>query len=200
MTSDCMDDRTDSVSGRSGALGAESMEKDKAVGADKSDRVGPLREGDIYFWRWSDAQLENRLKYNNGSYSLVYWCKSQIAIVRDGLLIDTYWSDRSSERAIDPNHVVLTYQGNESELKKIPDYEIPYYEPTDVVDMRHSNGSREPVYVKPNAQRSKDRILEHLGALRNETESEISYRIRKLERLAVAIERVSKGDVDGYFP
>jgi len=43
MTSDCMDDRPDSVSGRSGALGAESMEKDKAVGVDKSDRVGPVK-------------------------------------------------------------------------------------------------------------------------------------------------------------
>lgn len=41
MTSDCMDDRTDSVSGRSGALGAESMEKDKGAGADNGAGVDP---------------------------------------------------------------------------------------------------------------------------------------------------------------
>jgi len=155
----------------------------------------PLKEGDIYFWRWREG-AEPRL---HGSSQYSYWCKSCKAIVRKGLLLDTYWTDMSSDRAIDPARVVLEYKGNEATLRKIPEWDIPYYEPDDVVDMRHANDARGPVYVKPEAKRSAARILEHLRYVRERNESKISWAQSSIQRIDEEIARVEGGDTDGYF-
>ena len=135
-----------------------------------------------------------------GSSDYCYHCRSQKAVVVNGRLLDTFWGDNSSDRAIDPARLDLRYMGNANELRKINEHEIPYYEEEDIVDMRHSNSSRETVYAQPTAKRSKRRILEHLKYKRERAESEIRWAANTIERLDQAIDRVNGGDVEGYFP
>lgn len=162
----------------------------------RSCRPESLREGDIYFWRWKDGQSPKLL----GSSDYAYWCKSQKAIVRKGLLIDTYWTDMSSDRAIDPERVELEYKGNESELRRISEEEISYHLWEDVVDMRHANDSRAGIFVKPGAVRSAARIMEFLRYRRERREADIRYANNDIERIDKALARVQAGDVGGYFP
>ncbi len=183
------------------AVGAEDVSKSGDVVGSVRDERGAveLREGDIYFWHWSDAEREKRLKYNNGSYQLTYWCMSQKAIVRNGRLIDTYWSDMSSERAVDPQRVVLDYKGNEATLKKISPWEADYYEPEDVVDMRHANSSRDVVYVKPSAERSKDRMIELLKYQRERCESAIRSANWNIEKIDEALAQAQRGELENLY-
>lgn len=148
-----------------------------------------FRDGDIFFWQ-----------YKNPPKEYAYWCKSQKAIVRNGLLIDTYWSDNSSERAIDPDRCILEYKGNETELVKIQHHDVWCYEPEDIIDMRHANSPRDFVYVKPTAKRSVKRMIEQLVYERERAECDIRMSQHKIERINAALERVTSGDTAGYFP
>lgn len=148
-----------------------------------------LTEGDIYFWRWKTPREH-----------MPYHCYSQKAIVRKGRLLDTFWYDMTSDRAINPAHLDLVYQGNENELRKINEWEIDYYEHEQVVDMRHSNSSGAPVYVQANAVRSQSRMLEYLKYKREREESKIRMAQHTIERIDEAIAKVSEGQLDGYLP
>lgn len=156
-----------------------------------------MQNGDVYFWRWNDAELEKRLKHNSGSYSLTYWCRSQKAIVRNGFLIDTYWHDLSADKALNPELLTLEYKGNESTLRPINHWEEKYYEPDDVVDMRHPNDTTSgKVYVKPDAKRSQARILEHLNYVREKELAAIKCANWSIESIDKQIAEVNAGILD----
>lgn len=141
-----------------------------------------LVNGQIYRWRWRDKARDA----DNAPYRS-YHCKSQIAIVRGGLLLDTYWSDlTSSDRTVlDPQQVELTFYADES-WPTISRWQIPYYNPADVASMAHANNSRALIYLRPGAQRSKEAILEEIRSREKVAASEIRSAQWSLERLAEA--------------
>lgn len=146
-----------------------------------------MNDGDIYFWRYrDDVKLSSE----------PYHCKSRKAIVIDGRLIDTFWSNSSYGTVLDPDHVILDFKGNKNDLRQIREWEAKYYDQDDVVDMRHSNSMRAEIYVKKGAIRSRDALLEQIAEMRRAAESDIRYAQYRLERLAKAEADVMAGRLD----
>lgn len=107
-----------------------------------------LREGNIYHWRWADPAKDS----DCGPYRS-YHCYSQMAVVTNGQLVDTYWHCSGGDSVLDPEAVTLTLLGNVNELVEIQRHDLPYYRHEDIVDMRHSNNLRGPIYRRREAKR-----------------------------------------------
>jgi hypothetical protein len=149
----------------------------------------PLRDGDIYLWRWADPARDNAGMWGD------YHCYSRIALVRNGQLFDTYWS--SDQKKLDPNQVVLTYLGNPTtDLNVIPHYQAVYYRPEDVVDTRHSNNSSAPVYIRAGAVR--DATTMHLEVVRRIEDEKSTIRCAQaaLTRLEADLELILSGKLE----
>jgi len=147
-----------------------------------------LTEGDVFFWSWRDLERSHH-------------CYSRIAIVKDGRLIDTYWGDMSSDRAIDPEKADLEFKGNLATLEEINPWRARYYRREDVVDMRHANSDRAPVYVKPGAQRDPE-VMRELGRYMIErAESEINMARYRIESIEKSLRCIDAGDLQSVeFP
>jgi hypothetical protein len=111
-----------------------------------------IKDGDVFHWSYLR-------EVKHGDYS--YWCKSQIAIAKDGLLVDTYcdssahWSYEDAPKKLD-----LTFLGNLADLVNVPEYNREYYADSDIVNLNHANSSRGNFYIRRGAQRSKEKMLE----------------------------------------
>lgn len=141
-----------------------------------------LNEGDVFFWSWKDLERS-------------YHCYSRRAIVKDGRLIDTYWGDMTSDRAINSESVVLEFEGNLATLERINHWEARYYRREDVVDMRHPNATRAEVYVKPGAKRD-GAIMRELGLyLIERAEGDIRMASHRIEMLKESLKRIDEGDL-----
>lgn len=144
--------------------------------------MAELIDGQIYRWRWADTYRS-------------YHCKSQIAVVKNGLLIDTYWFGATSDNAIDPSEVELTFYAEESWPTISPD-SARYYDPEDVRSMAHPNNSRATVYLRPGATKSLDAIYREITRQVEEAQGEIRGATWKLERMAIARQRAIDGELD----
>lgn len=147
-----------------------------------------MRDGDIYFWKYADDV--------GRGYSDLYHCKSRKAVVINGRLVDTFWSDSNDGARLDPDSIVLEFKGNKADLRTIREWEVKYYDEQDVVDMRHSNSSRAEIYVKASALRSRDAMLEHIANMKREQESVINSATYKLELLDKSEADVKAGRLD----
>lgn len=150
-----------------------------------------LVEGQIYRWQWSDDARHKDGLRDWGTYH----CKSRIAVVRSGRLIDTYWYGFSSEHAIRPEAVELTLYGDESWPKIYPGQER-YYDRADICDMRHANYSSAPIYLRPGAQRKDAAVLQVIEDLEAEAERLTRDAAWKLKRAAEARDLVAQGKLD----
>lgn len=153
-----------------------------------------MKNGDIYFWRWKEPRE-----------TMPYHCCACKAEFANGLLMDTFWYPGSdsqyrwtAEEA--EERLFLEYRGNENEMRPITEQEIDYYNSCDVVDMRHSNNSRAPIYVHKDAKRNQGRMLDYLEGKREREESKIRISQSTLERIAEAEKNVLAGDLDSYLP
>lgn len=144
-----------------------------------------MRDGDIYFWSWKDASER----------FMPYHCCARIAVVKNGILRDTYLTGTSDNRIITADVADLTYKGNIEDMRSIHWGEVDFYRSEDVVDMRHPNDSRAPIYVKKDATRDAAGMIE---ALRYQIERELSkirsseHRITELEG---ALAKVAAGQL-----
>lgn len=155
-----------------------------------------LREGDIFRWRWTPEKEAAILKFHFSSY----WCRSQIATVRGGVLYDTFWSTQTSDYALRPEDVILDFQGNPADMVKISEHERTLYRPEDIVDMRHPNNSGAPVYVKAGAARDAQTMLAFYRYEIEQEQSAIRSAQRHIEEFEEAVRRINGGDLGGSFP
>lgn len=146
-----------------------------------------LNEGDIYRWRWADHKRD----LDNAPYRS-YHCFSQWAVVKGGRLLDTYWHG-SGETEIKPSDVALEPVANIADLVKVREDEARYYSREDIVDMRHPNSTREPIYRRANAVRSPDVMMEVVSYIRERTHSEIRWATDRLADLEQAEQMISAG-------
>lgn len=153
-----------------------------------------LREGDIYRWRWADPKLDAN---NHGSGS--YHCKSRIAVVEGGRLHDTYWSSGGSDRWLDPEKVTLTFWANTADLAEISSYNVVYYRREDVVDLRHANNSRGPVYLRNGAKRNANTMLEVIVDRLEKAHRDLEWAKRHIEQLMLDSEKVRAGKLDEVY-
>ncbi|MEO1564130.1 MAG: hypothetical protein AAFR98_11900 [Pseudomonadota bacterium] len=154
-----------------------------------------MREGDIYRWRYKQ-EIEKK-RGGLGGFG-AYHCKSCIAVFDGKHLVDTFWGQRSTEHAIDPERVDLVLVGNKNDLIELNDNEA-YYDPNDLVVMRHSNDSRAKTLMKPDAKRDPDVMRKLLVQKRGDAEREMQSASRDLERIAVALHRLENGEINKLY-
>lgn len=160
------------------------------------------REGDIFRWRWKDEKLHG----DSGPWRS-YHCKSQIAIFHSGEFYDTFWLhcygdgwNFSSDRILRPDSITLEkHEGNYADMKRIRPYDAPYYRPEDIVDLRHSNDSNAPIYLRPGATRNAEVILEEIAYRRDRAEGEIRSAQHTIERLDAARALAEAGKLDEVY-
>lgn len=148
-----------------------------------------FREGDIYRWRWADpAKDADCAPYRS------YHCYSQLAVVRNGCAVDTFWHG-GDNKALDPCEVELTLLGNVADLVEIRSYDVVYYRREDIVDMRHSNNSHGPIYRRKGAERDAETMLELIDYRIDTSKREIEYAKQRIEMLEKDRARVMAGDL-----
>lgn len=152
-----------------------------------------LAEGNIYRWRWADT-----VKDADCAPYRSYHCLSQMAVVRNGRLTDTFWHG-SDNRVLDPADVILTLLGNIDDLVEIRSYDIPYYRPDDIVDMRHSNNSSGPIYRRKDAEKDAATMLEVIEHRLEQVKRDIEYGRRQIEQLTKDAEAVRAGKLGEVY-
>jgi len=152
-----------------------------------------MRDGDVYRWRFTDDELEKR--GGAGPYK-AYHCRSRIAIARNGVLYDTYWGDTSDDRVIGPENIVLELQGNLYDMTPISKYDLMYYRPEDIVDMRHSNSFSAKIYVQPGAKRDAETMRRYAQDKITEARRKIESAIHDVERYGGDLKMIELGCLD----
>lgn len=149
-----------------------------------------LKDGQIYRWRWADDKRDA----DCGQYGS-YHCRSRIAIVHGGKLIDTYWSGMISDGRLNKDDVLVELIADKS-WQKIKKWDLPYYDSSDVIDTRHANDGNAPIYLKPGATRSKQAIIESIDYRVQQAEQNIRSAQFELERLAQKRVLAEEGRLD----
>ena len=159
------------------------------------------RDGDVFQWAYKDSL---------GDYTQKYWCKSRIGVVRAGRMHDTYWlhladdgrwHGSSDGHRWEPSEAAerleLDFRGNLSDFDRIDDYRVRFYAPADILDMRHANDTRGPIFLRKDARRDSATILAEIARRTEKEESAICSAHWGLERLAEMRAKVEAGDLDG---
>lgn len=152
-----------------------------------------MREGDIYRWKWADPECDNCAPYGD------YHCKSQIAVFEGGKLFDTFWGSGPTDNSyLQKKDVVLTLLGNRNDFEVLSDRE-EFYDPADLIVMRHPNNNRAKTLVKRGASRSKKKMQEVLRDKKAEAEQRIRSAESVLLHLAVAEYNLENGDISKIY-
>ena len=159
-----------------------------------------MKDGDIYRWSYTPDFAEK-----SGGWGLAHWCKSQISIVHDGRLLDTFWMGHGGKRhgsygpkynegrVINPESVELYFLANINDLIEIYPEDKRFYAPSDVVDLRHSNNSNAPVMVKKSAKRSLEVTRDLLLREIDKAVSEVNAAAVRKERLEQELRALDAG-------
>jgi len=147
-----------------------------------------FHEGDIYRWSWNDAMLK-KLDYKSNA-GTTYWCCSCIGVVKNGILVDTYWQEGSQynktfsrDDAIEK--LVLTFVANFSDLTSAQPSDRAYYSDNDCFDLNHANSSRGNFYIRKSA-------VKNLSKMKRILNRKKLFLERKLKQVAWEIECVEK--------
>lgn len=152
-----------------------------------------IHDGQIYRWRWSDKARDA----DCGPYRS-YHCKSQIAVVKNGALFDTFWSSSASDDRLDPKAVDVTFFCEDS-WPRIKEYQKPLYDPNDIADTRHSNNGSAPIYLRPGAVKSAASILQEIDYREERAKGEIKSAEWRLENLAAVRKLIAEGRLDEVY-
>lgn len=157
-----------------------------------------LREGDVYRWRYREPG-------DDRAYGR-YHCCSCIAIVKDGILRDTYWqvgqsiSDGKWFSAEAASRLELTHLGNMADLEKVSEHQADYYDDADIVDLNHPNSTRGNFYLRKGAKRSQDKMLTIARQRLAEANSDFHTARRRMAEIGEIIETIAAGNTSGYIP
>ncbi len=160
----------------------------------ESGAVAPLREGDVYRWHYREPG-------DNGQYGR-YHCCSNIAVVnKHGRLCDTFWSCGNDGRSFgidDLPRLELTFLANMADLDRHPEWQADYYDDADIVNLNHSNSSRDNFYLRKGAKRSRAKMLETARYRLEKAESAKRSAEWDIARYTKAIADIEAGKADGY--
>lgn len=154
-----------------------------------------LREGGIFRWRYREPG-------DDRSYGR-YHCCSCIGIVDpSGRLRDTFWSHGGDGRSFgkdDLPKLDLTYLGNMSDLEKASEYQADYYDDEDIVNLNHSNSTRDNFYLRKGAKRSAKKMLQVAQRKLEKAKSDERMAALKAEQLSTAIHQIETGNIEVYL-
>lgn len=154
-----------------------------------------MKDGDIYIWRFKLEAFSKRDKFGSP-----YHCMSLIAVAKDGRLYDTFWTTTHDAYCLDMDDCEITFQGNPAAMKQIASYDAIFYRPEDLVDMRHSNSSRELVYAKPGTSRNQTIMREYYESRIDDSQREIRWAASRIDECNAILAKIASGETDGYFP
>lgn len=151
-----------------------------------------IKDGDIFRWSYREPVDYNR-----------YHCCSRIAVATRGRLLDTFWSGSyDGARSFGPDdfpRLDLTYLGNFADLEKTPEWEADYYADADIVNLNHSNSTRDNFYIRKGAKRSAAKMLEVARRKLEESESKKRMAESAIERLHETIAKIETGEIEGVY-
>lgn len=150
-----------------------------------------IKEGDIF--RWSYREPGDDRDYGR------YHCCSRIAVMTKGRLIDTFWGSMSDARSFgidDLPRLELTYLGNFADLEKTDEWKAEYYDDADIVNLNHSNSSRNNFYLRKGAKRSQAKMLEVAHYKLDRAESKKRSAEHDAERLRETIAKIEAGAIE----
>lgn len=159
-----------------------------------ADVLEKLTEGDIFRWIYREPGDDR----NYGRYH----CCSCIAIVTGGLLRDTFWSSGSDGRRFGLQHLPeleLTFLGNLSDLEKASEWQADYYDDADIVNLNHSNSTRDNFYIRKGAKHSPAKMLASARYKLERAESDKRSAELQIERLTKAIASIEAGATDVHI-
>lgn len=146
--------------------------------------MADLRENDVYRWDWKEGMAP------------IVGCYAHLAVVVDGILRDTYWHDYAHSSAIYPEKVDLTLLGNIDDCDVIRAWDVPYYDPGDIIDMNHRNNSHASIYLKRGSVKSPSRMLEWAEFNLSNAQSLMNSAKRDVDRWSQAIAQIKAGDLE----
>lgn len=161
------------------------------------------KDNDVFRWSY---------KSDIGNSVSTYWCKSRIAVVRNGSLCDTYWmhyGDDGNWSGLSDGHwwtpaeaaerLELEYQGNLSDYDRIEDYRAKLYAPADILDMRHGNDPRRPLFLRKGAKKDAATMLAEVQYRIEKAESEARMAQWAIERLTEDKAKIERGELDAVL-
>lgn len=152
-----------------------------------------FRQGDLFRWSYKDESDK----------FMPYHCCARIAEFVDGTLYDIFWHNFRDGRQWTPEDAVakleLIYLGNRTDLIPASPSAHKYYNPEDLVDLRHSNSMTEKVYIKKGAKRSPEVMAAHLHHVIDRSEIEIDLAKSRMKRAIDQLAQIESGDLPEYL-
>lgn len=151
-----------------------------------------MKNGDIYKWSYKES---------TGDQTLLYWCKSRIAVVVNGVLKDTYWSNGSHHEHgfLDPERVDLEFIANFKDLTPIQQYEVKYFDEKDIVDITNQNSFQHQIFLRKGAVKSLEKIKEGLQREIESKEGEVSYLTGRILDLKKSLDNLSEENKNSTY-
>lgn len=151
-----------------------------------------LRVGDHFRW-----QYDNTVNTVRDSY----WCKSQMCVWDGRCFKDLFWSmGTGSESHNVPVAVALfSFMGNINDYEECNEYQLKYYDDTDILNRYHSNHSKGwggCFFIKKGAQRSREKIKQGLLYKLEEAEYNIRSAMNDKLRTEKELDNLNKPDYD----
>jgi hypothetical protein len=141
------------------------------------------RENDVFRWHWKLGRAP------------IVGCYAHLAVFLNGGLRDTFWYDWPTRSYIDLDRVDLTLLGNIDDCVEIKRWDVPYYDPADIIDMSHSNNSRAPIYLKKSATKSQEWMLSVAENKFAEAQRAKESAERDIARLQDVLKQIRAGDL-----
>ncbi|NTJ67576.1 hypothetical protein G6M50_06330 [Agrobacterium rhizogenes] len=145
------------------------------------------RENDIYSWAWKDGKAP------------IVGCYAHLAVFAAGALRDTYWHDWRTQSCLDLERVELTLLGNIDDYREIYRWEAVYYDPADIIDMRHANNSNAVMYLRKTATKSQKWMLARAEEAFAEAHRAKSKAERDIAELQDKLKKIRAGDLEVYL-
>ena len=135
-------------------------------------------------------------------------------LIIDNKLYDTFWVRHRSNlmygktisididdncTRLNPSNINYSLLGNIYEMNEIFEDDKKYFDDNDILDLRHSNNSNAPIYVKKDAKRSKKKMLEILKYKISSKNSEIHSLSNQIKDLLKVLDEVDHGNLEVKF-
>jgi len=161
-----------------------------------------IKLNDIYRWSYTSAKISSIKAYSCD----VYWAVSRICVAKQNAanelyLEDTFWHGGDNKRfelSQINTEIELQYLGNFEELVEFKD-DINFYEENQIINLNHSNSSRNNIYIKRGAKRSLEKMKKYAQFLIDEKEREVVYLKDNIERLRGKLSELNENNLDKIY-
>lgn len=138
-----------------------------------NDTTKLFKDGAIFKWRYQDVERHRQ--------DLAYWAVSQIAILKDGWIEDTWSSSQPRTWLLaDAQRLLkLNFVANLNDLEKTTPSNARYFNRVDIIDISHANSFGSQIYLKKGAEKCAETIHKLAEEYLSEKARDEEWAIRK---------------------